>query len=136
MKAKEILEKFKTKLPLYNCNTIFSICFCRSAENRKEEGNQLYKAKKYLEALAKYSAAIELCPENPAFYGNRSACHMMLSQYNKVNLFSNFSCMFLNPNNFSSLNSNCSKLLDMRNLQEQLKQYSVPKNCFDLSLFE
>ena len=27
-KAKEILEKFKTKLlPLYNCNTIFSICF-------------------------------------------------------------------------------------------------------------
>ena len=87
MKEKEILEKFKTKLPLYNCNTIFSICFCRSAENRKEEGNQLYKAKKYLEALAKYSAAIELCPENPAFYGNRSACHMMLSQYNKVNLF-------------------------------------------------
>jgi DnaJ family protein C protein 7 len=55
-----------------------------SAENRKEEGNQLYKAKKYLEALAKYSAAIELCPENPAFYGNRSACHMMLSQYNKA----------------------------------------------------
>ena len=60
------------------------VAFCRSAENRKEEGNQLYKAKKYLEALAKYSAAIELCPENPAFYGNRSACHMMLSQYNKV----------------------------------------------------
>ena len=32
---------------------------------------------------------------------------------------SNFSCMFLNPNNFSNLNSNCSNLWDMRNLQEQ-----------------
>jgi len=69
-----------------------------SAENRKEEGNQLYKIKKYPEALAKYSAAIDLCPENPAYYGNRSACHMMLAQYSKalddaktaVNLDSNF----------------------------------------------
>ena len=32
--------------------------------------------------------------------------------------FSNFSCMFLNPN----LNSNCSNLLDLRNLQEQVKK--------------
>ena len=55
-----------------------------SAENQKEEGNQLYKAKKYQEAIAKYSCAIELCPENPAYYGNRAACQMMLSQYNKA----------------------------------------------------
>jgi len=55
-----------------------------SAEDRKEEGNQLYKAKKYLEALNKYNQAIELCPENPAYYGNRAACHMMLSQYHKA----------------------------------------------------
>ena len=33
--------------------------------------------------------------------------------------FSNFSCMFLNPNN---LNSNCSNLLYLGNLQEQVKQ--------------
>ena len=70
----------------------------RSAEDKKEAGNQLYKAKKYLEALSKYSEAIDLCPECPAYYGNRSACHMMLSQYQKalddaktaVNLDSNF----------------------------------------------
>ena len=37
--------------------------------------------------------------------------------------FSNFSCMFLNPNIFfSNLNSNCSNLLAMRNLQEQVKK--------------
>ena len=37
--------------------------------------------------------------------------------------FSNFSCMFLNPNIFfSNLNANCSNLLDMRNLQENVKK--------------
>ena len=36
--------------------------------------------------------------------------------------------MFLNPNFFSNLNSNCSNLLDMRNLQEQVKKHSVTKN--------
>ena len=38
-------------------------------------------------------------------------------------LSSNFSCSFLNPNDvFSDLNSNCSKLLDLRNIQEQVKK--------------
>ena len=37
-------------------------------------------------------------------------------------IYLNFSCMFLNPNIFSSLNSNCSNLLDVRNLQEQVKK--------------
>ena len=37
-----------------------------------------------MEALNKYNQAIELCPENPAYYGNRAACHMMLSQYHKA----------------------------------------------------
>ena len=30
----------------------------------------------------------------------------------KYIVFSNFSCMFLNPNNFSNLNSNCSCFLE------------------------
>ena len=34
-------------------------------------------------------------------------------------IFSNFSCMFLNPN---ILNYNCSDLLDIRNLQEEVKK--------------
>ena len=38
------------------------------------------------------------------------------------NCFSNFSCMFLNPKNFSNMKSNCSNLLDMRNLHEQVKK--------------
>ena len=36
--------------------------------------------------------------------------------------FSNSSSMFLNPDNFSNLNYNCSNLLDMINLQEQVKK--------------
>ena len=42
--------------------------------------------------------------------------------HNSGYFFSNFSCMFLNPNIFSNMNSNCSNLLDRRNLQEQVKK--------------
>ena len=51
-------------------------------------------------------------------------------------MFSNFSCRFLNSNIFSNLNSNCSNLLDMRNLQEQVEKAFCYQNCSDLSLFE
>ena len=44
--------------------------------------------------------------------------------------------MFLNPSIFSNLNSNCYNLLDMRNLQEQVKKDSITQNCSDLSLFK
>ena len=46
-----------------------------------------------------------------------------------VKSFSNFFCKFLNPNNFSNLDSNLSNLLYIRNLQEHLKKHSVTKNC-------
>ena len=36
----------------------------------------------------------------------------------KQRIFSNFSCMFLNPNNFSNLNFNCPNLSSLRNPQE------------------
>ena len=36
--------------------------------------------------------------------------------------FSNFSCMFLNPNFFSHLNYNCPNLLEMKNFQEQVEK--------------
>jgi len=54
------------------------------ADQKKEEGNQLYKTRNYREALEKYSEAISLCPGTAAFYGNRSACHMMLSQFTQA----------------------------------------------------
>lgn len=31
-----------------------------------------------------YNEAIKLCPENPSYYGNRSACYMMLGMYKKA----------------------------------------------------
>lgn len=53
----------------------------RLAELKKENGNQLYKIKQYRQALPLYTEAIELCPDSAAYYGNRSACHMMLARY-------------------------------------------------------
>ena len=50
--------------------------------------------------------------------------------------FLTFSACFSIPIIFSNMNSNCSNLYAMRNLQEQVKKHSVTKNCSDLSLFE
>lgn len=38
-------------------------------------GNKAYMAKKYDEAIARYSEAIELDPDSHIYYSNRSACH-------------------------------------------------------------
>ncbi|XP_064466243.1 dnaJ homolog subfamily C member 7-like isoform X5 [Ornithodoros turicata] len=53
----------------------------RLAEAKKEEGNELYKQKKYEEALRLYTEAIGLSPESAAYYANRAACYMMTSSY-------------------------------------------------------
>ena len=70
--------------------------------------------------------------------------YLLISCLNIV--FSNFSCMFLNPDIFFNLNYNCSNLLDLRNLWEQVKKavcyqklfcpFTVWINCFsDLKNF-
>ncbi|RWS15316.1 dnaJ subfamily C member 7-like protein [Dinothrombium tinctorium] len=54
------------------------------AEAKKEEGNTLYKEKKYEDALKCYTQAIELCPDNVAYYGNRSACLIMIGRFKQA----------------------------------------------------
>ncbi|GFR76132.1 DnaJ homolog subfamily C member 7-like [Elysia marginata] len=51
------------------------------AEAKKEQGNAFYKEKKYTEALAYYSEAINICPDCAAYYGNRAAAYIMLQKY-------------------------------------------------------
>ena len=38
----------------------------------------------FYNSLNSFLSFLELCPECPAFYGNRSACHMMLSQFTQA----------------------------------------------------
>ncbi|XP_055296760.1 dnaJ homolog subfamily C member 7-like [Sitodiplosis mosellana] len=54
------------------------------AELKKTAGNDQYKAKNYGEALKLYSEAIDLCPDNAIYYGNRSACLMMMGDYKEA----------------------------------------------------
>uniref|UniRef100_A0A1L8E306 Putative dsrna-activated protein kinase inhibitor p58 n=1 Tax=Nyssomyia neivai TaxID=330878 RepID=A0A1L8E306_9DIPT len=54
------------------------------AEKKKDLGNEQYKVKNYPGALKLYSDAISLCPNLPAFFGNRAACHMMLGDYKQA----------------------------------------------------
>lgn len=54
------------------------------AEAKKEKGNQLYKIKQYRSAVPFYTEAIELCPNTASYYGNRSACYMMLNNFQEA----------------------------------------------------
>ncbi|CAN0358099.1 unnamed protein product [Lampetra fluviatilis] len=56
----------------------------RNAEFNKEKGNEYYIKKHYNEAYNYYTKAIELCPSNASYYGNRSATLMMLSRYREA----------------------------------------------------
>ncbi|XP_059058757.1 small glutamine-rich tetratricopeptide repeat-containing protein alpha-like [Achroia grisella] len=51
------------------------------AERLKNEGNELMKAEKHREALAKYSRAIEIDPRNSVYFCNRAAAHFKLGEH-------------------------------------------------------
>ena len=50
--------------------------------------------------------------------------------------FENMKAGFLLKCQNTNMNSNCSNLLDLRNLQEQVRKAFCFKNCIDLSLFK
>eukprot|EP01135_Chromosphaera_perkinsii_P002851 Nk52_evm6s229 gene=Nk52_evmTU6s229 len=51
------------------------------AEEKKNEGNVFYKKGDYWSSIKFYDQAIALHPDNPAYYGNRSAAYMMLNKF-------------------------------------------------------
>eukprot|EP00522_Entomoneis_paludosa_P015465 CAMPEP_0172443494 /NCGR_PEP_ID=MMETSP1065-20121228/3741_1 /TAXON_ID=265537 /ORGANISM="Amphiprora paludosa, Strain CCMP125" /LENGTH=582 /DNA_ID=CAMNT_0013193751 /DNA_START=60 /DNA_END=1808 /DNA_ORIENTATION=- len=55
----------------------------KAAKAKKEEGNQLYKAKKFEEALAKYDEAIALDPKTMTFLSNKAAVYFTQKKYDE-----------------------------------------------------
>ena len=56
----------------------------KTAKEWKEKGNGLVKEKKYKEALDCYTKAIEIDPNDPILYSNRSAMHLNLSEFDQA----------------------------------------------------
>ncbi|KAI8097419.1 Metallo-dependent phosphatase-like protein [Halteromyces radiatus] len=50
------------------------------AEEIKNEANQLFKEKRFIEAIERYTAAIDLNPVS-TYYSNRAFCHLKLESY-------------------------------------------------------
>ena len=51
------------------------------AETCRQEGNELFKAGKYADALAKYSEAMKRNPKDHVPYSNRAACYQKLMEW-------------------------------------------------------
>ena len=51
------------------------------AETFKEKGNELLKQNKNLEAIESYTKAIELNPQSPVYYGNRSQTKLNIQDF-------------------------------------------------------
>ncbi|XP_071776423.1 dnaJ homolog subfamily C member 7-like [Centroberyx gerrardi] len=56
----------------------------REAEGFKEQGNAFYVKKDYSEAFNYYTKAIDACPKNASYYGNRAATLMMLCRFREA----------------------------------------------------
>ncbi|GAB5581071.1 dnaJ homolog subfamily C member 7 isoform X1 [Prionailurus iriomotensis] len=56
----------------------------REAESFKEQGNAYYAKKDYNEAYNYYTKAIDMCPKNASYYGNRAATLMMLGKFREA----------------------------------------------------
>uniref|UniRef100_A0A7N6AJC7 J domain-containing protein n=1 Tax=Anabas testudineus TaxID=64144 RepID=A0A7N6AJC7_ANATE len=54
------------------------------AEGFKEQGNAFYSKKDYSEAFNYYTKAIDACPTNASYYGNRAATLMMLCRFREA----------------------------------------------------
>uniref|UniRef100_A0A3P8Y9P0 E3 ubiquitin-protein ligase CHIP n=1 Tax=Esox lucius TaxID=8010 RepID=A0A3P8Y9P0_ESOLU len=55
-----------------------------SAQEWKEQGNRLFLSRKYQEAAACYSKAINRNPSVSVYYTNRALCHVKLQQHDKA----------------------------------------------------
>ena len=54
------------------------------AERAKEEGNKCFKSKQYKDAVANYSHAISLDPQNPVYFSNRAMAYLKLGGYQQA----------------------------------------------------
>ncbi|KAF4542527.1 Tetratricopeptide TPR-1 [Lasiodiplodia theobromae] len=54
------------------------------ADALKAEGNKLFSAKQFPEAIEKFSQAIEIDPSNHVLYSNRSACYASLRDFDNA----------------------------------------------------
>lgn len=55
----------------------------RNAKRKKEEGNELYKNKKFAEAIECYDAAIEFDPANMTYLSNKAAVYFQQKNYDE-----------------------------------------------------
>ncbi|KAM9411827.1 dnaJ homolog subfamily C member 7-like isoform 4-T4 [Salvelinus alpinus] len=70
--------------PLPEINQVLFTKHGMEAEGFKDQGNAFYVKKDYSEAFNYYTKAIDACPKNASYYGNRAATLMMLCRFREA----------------------------------------------------
>lgn len=74
-----------------------------TAEQLKDEGNALFKDKKYEEAIVKYTAGIELDGKHAILYANRAICYLSLESSVVFSLWHSCTRFFSSGSDHASL---------------------------------
>ena len=95
-----------------------------TAKDWKDKGNGLVKEKKYKEALDCYTKAIEIDPNDPILYSNRSAMHLNLSEFDQA-ITDAEKAISLNPDYAKAYLRKGKALEGQQRLQEALDTYKL-----------
>lgn len=86
----------------------------------KAEGNVFFKARDYPNAIAKYSEAVDLDPENHVYYSNRSAAYGLNGQW-ELAAADGRKCVSLNPKFFKGYHRASNALKNTKHYEQAIK---------------
>ena len=98
-----------------------------SPNQLKEQGNELFKRRKYQEALACYNQALQLDPQNVALYNNRGSCFLQLGMYSELKANSD-AVLTLDPLNVKALVNRAAAWENLGYLIEAMQDLRIALN--------
>eukprot|EP00954_Amorphochlora_amoebiformis_P001405 107449-Amorphochlora_amoeboformis.AAC.1 len=106
-----------------------------AADAEKLKGNQLYKKKKFQEALQCYDKAIEIDPTNCMYLSNKASCYMEMKDFKQAVKLCEDSLKVGNEQK-AAYKDKAKILTKMGKAYSKMKDYAMACDCYQRSLTE
>ncbi|KAL7045971.1 hypothetical protein ACKWTF_002416 [Chironomus riparius] len=137
----ESMELSKEENSVSSKNKVENVQERRKIANEwKEKGNDFVKLKDYVSAINMYSKAIDIYPDDPVFYSNRSQCFLNLENYGEcINDATNALKLDIHLSKayyrrmmaYEKLNENIKALQNCQEWMSTLPNDQLAKNSYD-----